>query len=207
MTTQETPAPCQKPPRRRTRTPHTRRAALMDAAEQLFLNKGVAATSIEDITSAAHVAKGTFYLYFESRDAMLSALQMRFIQGFCDRIQVAIDKCPAHDWNARLSSWFSCAIDELLGHLMLHDMLFHDTRPSEGRQLLSSNPVLTQLTDLLESGVQAGVWHITNPYAMAIMIFHSMHGLADEAVTQGTTDLRQPLVQLLNETFIKVITR
>src|ERR1035438_2043651 len=55
----------------RTKPPETRRDELMNAAERLFLSEGVAATTIEQITSAAAVAKGTFYLYFSSKDDVL----------------------------------------------------------------------------------------------------------------------------------------
>ena len=50
----------------------------MDAAEKLFLEQGVAPTTVEQITDGAGVAKGTFYLYFSSKEDILSALGDRF---------------------------------------------------------------------------------------------------------------------------------
>ena len=44
-----------------------KRRALLDAAYELFLERGTAKTSVEDITSRAKVAKGTFYLYFKDK--------------------------------------------------------------------------------------------------------------------------------------------
>ena len=49
-----------------------KRRALLDAAYELFLERGTAKTSVEDITSRAKVAKGTFYLYFQDKGAVLS---------------------------------------------------------------------------------------------------------------------------------------
>lgn len=50
--------------------------ALFQSAYDLFLTKGIEHTSISDIASAAGVAKGTFYLYFEDkyeiRDRLIS---------------------------------------------------------------------------------------------------------------------------------------
>ena len=40
----------------------------------LFLERGAAKTSVEDITSRAKVAKGTFYLYFQDKGAVMQAL-------------------------------------------------------------------------------------------------------------------------------------
>ena len=52
-----------------------KRRALLDAAYELFLERGTAKTSVEDITSRAKVAKGTFYLYFQDKGAVMQARQ------------------------------------------------------------------------------------------------------------------------------------
>lgn len=186
--------------RTRRRTPQLRRAELMDAAERLFVAQGVAATSVDDITTEAQVAKGTFYLYFDSRDAMLSALQERFIMGFCQRVGQAMSHHRADNWEARLGTWFKTALDGMLDEVMLHDMLFHDVRPGD-RELMKDNPVIAQLAELLRDGSTAGAWHVADAHSLAIMMFHAMHGLADEAVLQGTADQRSRIVRLLNDTF------
>ena len=53
--------------RPRTKAPEERRDELMNAAQRLFLEQGVATTTIEQITMGADVAKGTFYLHFSSK--------------------------------------------------------------------------------------------------------------------------------------------
>ncbi|OKB65667.1 hypothetical protein BHU62_16310 [Serratia marcescens] len=191
--------------RRRTRAPQVRRAALLDAAEKLFLTHGVTTTSVEEIAAAAQVAKGTFYLYFKSRDAILNALQQRFMSAFCVRIEQAQMACEPKDWDARLNAWFLCALEGLLGQVMLHDMLFHDVRPADDRQLMANNPVIGQLTELLHAGVRAGAWELADARSMAIMMFHAMHGLADEAVAQGKAEQRVSLAYQLAQTFGKAL--
>jgi AcrR family transcriptional regulator len=49
------------------------RERLFRAALQLFAEKGIAATTVEDITNAADVGKGTFFNYFPSKDHILIA--------------------------------------------------------------------------------------------------------------------------------------
>lgn len=44
-----------------------KRENLLTSAYNLFIRKGVQATSIDEITDNAGVAKGTFYLYFEDK--------------------------------------------------------------------------------------------------------------------------------------------
>ena len=59
-----------------------RRQTLIDAARDLFARKGYHATTVDDITRAAGVAKGTFYLYFgEKREVYYEVVRgfMRLI--------------------------------------------------------------------------------------------------------------------------------
>src|SRR5579872_5442669 len=53
------------------------RHAILDAAGKLFRKEGFDRTAVEDITSAANVAKGTFYQHFETKADVLLALVRR----------------------------------------------------------------------------------------------------------------------------------
>ena len=56
-------------PRRGTKGDRSRRR-ILDAAEKVFADLGFHAASIVKITEAAGVAQGTFYIYFESKQAV-----------------------------------------------------------------------------------------------------------------------------------------
>lgn len=58
---------------RRERRGAETRERLFRAALQLFAQKGFAETTVEDITEAADVGKGTFFNYFPSKDHVLLA--------------------------------------------------------------------------------------------------------------------------------------
>jgi AcrR family transcriptional regulator len=60
--------------RPKTRKAQATRQRQLEAAEALFAEKGYFATSIVDITQAANVALGTFYLYFPSKLAIFQEL-------------------------------------------------------------------------------------------------------------------------------------
>ena len=68
-----------------------KRRALLDAAYELFLERGTAKTSVEDITSRAKVAKGTFYLYFQDKGAVTQALLGRvsyqLLSNACEAVE------------------------------------------------------------------------------------------------------------------------
>lgn len=61
------------PSGRRQRRSAEIRERLFRAALALFANKGFAETTVEDITEAADVGKGTFFNYFPSKDHILIA--------------------------------------------------------------------------------------------------------------------------------------
>ncbi len=56
------------------KAPDERRSELIAAAQQLFYTKGYERTSVSDIVKAVGVAQGTFYYYFDSKQAILEAL-------------------------------------------------------------------------------------------------------------------------------------
>ena len=53
--------------------PDERRAQLLEAARSVFVERGYYRTSVSDIVSAAGVARGTFYNYFDSKRAVFQA--------------------------------------------------------------------------------------------------------------------------------------
>ena len=68
-----------------------KRRALLDAAYELFLERGPAKTSVADITALAKVAKGTFYLYFPDKNAVTQALlgkvSYQLLNDACDAVE------------------------------------------------------------------------------------------------------------------------
>lgn len=51
-----------------------KRSALLSQAFSLFMKKGIANTSISDITQEAGVGKGTFYFYFRDKEDLIEKL-------------------------------------------------------------------------------------------------------------------------------------
>jgi AcrR family transcriptional regulator len=66
------------------------RVALTEAALASFAQKGFAATQIADITALAGVAKGTFYVHFATKEALLDASLEGFIAQLADAVRPAL---------------------------------------------------------------------------------------------------------------------
>lgn len=78
------PAPPAQPGRRAKRSEQTREK-IFRAALKLFGERGFNATTIEAITAAADVGKGTFFNYFENKESVLLTyreLQMERVTAF-----------------------------------------------------------------------------------------------------------------------------
>jgi AcrR family transcriptional regulator len=58
----------------RKRRKEARPSELLAAALELFVDKGFAATRLEDVAACAGVSKGTLYLYFENKEALFKAV-------------------------------------------------------------------------------------------------------------------------------------
>ena len=56
------------------KSPDERRSELIACAQRLFFSEGYESTSVRDIVDEVGVAKGTFYYYFDSKQAVLEAL-------------------------------------------------------------------------------------------------------------------------------------
>src|ERR1700683_1933817 len=109
--------------RPRTKPPETRRDDLMNASQRLFLSQGIASTTIEQITTGADVAKGTFYLYFSSKEDLLAALRDRFGQKLLIKIKAAIAQKRKDDLKGKLATWASACVAGYLDSIRLHDIL------------------------------------------------------------------------------------
>jgi len=75
----------------------SRRAAVLTVARRIFSQKGYHATSIHDIIETADIARGTFYLYFESKRAIFDELLdslVATLQAQVKRIEVGPEAPP-----------------------------------------------------------------------------------------------------------------
>jgi AcrR family transcriptional regulator len=171
------------PSRPRTKPAGVRRDELMDAAEGLFIKNGVAATSIDDIVALADVAKGTFYLHFASKDALLAALQQRFVARAHERLVRSIDRRRDDDWVGRLDAWVETSIGDYIDRADLHHVVFHEFS-SDPKEPAHDNRVIEELARLVDAGMKAGAFKTEDALLTATMLFHALHGLAHDSATE-----------------------
>ncbi len=90
---------------KRVRRKDARPGELLDAALDLFVEKGFAATRVEEVAARAGVSKGTLFLYFPSKEELFKAVIRENISG---RLQ---------EWDGELET-FEGGSAEMLGYCM-----------------------------------------------------------------------------------------
>ena len=90
---------------KRERRKEARPGELLDAALDLFVEKGFAATRVEEVAARAGVSKGTLFLYFPSKDELFKAVMRESIAG------------RLVEWNSDFEA-FKGSSCEMLGYCM-----------------------------------------------------------------------------------------
>jgi AcrR family transcriptional regulator len=188
----------------RTKPPEERRDELMRAAQHLFLQRGVGPTTIEQITSEANVAKGTFYLYFSSKEDILAALGERFAQELLAKIEAAIAERPEDHWRSKLAAWARAGVAGYLDSIRLHDIVFYGNRPRT-RDGHVNNLVVDHLSKFLQAGVDAGAWSIDDAHFTAVFLFSGLHGSVDDAYANEKRVNRNRLAHRLQQLCFRVV--
>lgn len=182
---------------RQRKDPETRRAELVAAASALFAERGVAETAVSDIVRTAGVAQGTFYLYFDSKDAIVCAVAETLIDGMVARIEAALDE-PGLSAVEKLNAMATALIDindepyevELMGIFHRPDNLaFHD---SVNRSIVPR--LMPHLARIIEQGVAEGVFIAEDPEKSAWFILGALQGL--ELGFTGTDEVREAVGHL-----------
>jgi AcrR family transcriptional regulator len=187
----------------RTKPAEQRRADLLAAGQALFLAKGIAGTSLDDITQRAGVSKGLFYLYFASKEDLVLALREQFSRDLAERMRAAAAAVPASTragWADRLDACVLAGLERYRELHDLHEVLFHHARmaspgsgsgksgsvlsgsgkygPSEvvpGQPDPAPAPAARVIRELLEAGTSAGAFDVPDPESTAVLCYASMH--------------------------------
>lgn len=79
--------------RRKKEEPGFHRECIAAAAEQLFSEKGITATTMDDVAKAAKYSKATLYVYFRNKEEIVGALVLKSMKMLQEQIMTAIVQC------------------------------------------------------------------------------------------------------------------
>lgn len=170
---------------RRRRPADERTEQLLDAAEQVLVSRGLAATTIADVAEAAGVAKGTVYLYFNSKDELLAGLRARYVARFTNAVDVALAGRRASP-ATRLDRFVDGLFEFSDQHRALHHVLFHQAGFSEADAFTGMRGVLERI---VADGSAGGTFDVRDTGAAVSYVVHGLHGLLVDALGAPAPEL------------------
>jgi AcrR family transcriptional regulator len=127
----------------------TRRTALVEVALKLWAEHGYDRTSVETIAREAGIAKGTFYLYFETKDALLLEVLRR--NSLVPRVLALIEQLDAQRFEEAVHGFVRGAWQQLSGQrdlllVALREIPTHlaEAREAVARVLVPANEALAR---------------------------------------------------------------
>src|SRR6266545_6317126 len=98
-------------------------AAILRASRRLFGERGFAATTIDDVASAARVAKGAIYHHFATKEALFEAV----FDQVSEELLAQVDRVARSEKDALAAmakgtqAYFAACAKGTTGQIVLHD--------------------------------------------------------------------------------------
>ena len=193
-----------------------RRQAILDAAYDLFLEKGYDATTLSDIVGRSGGSLATLYELFENKPGLLKAM----VQGQCGRVSAGMDRafCGQQPVERTLRELAEHLFDEVLAPRTVG--LFRVVvaqcamQPELGKLLYQAGPAMgkAKVADYLRLQAKAGRIQVEDAEATAQMFFqmvigHHHHLLLMCAIDPPTRAARAAHLDFAIESFLKLISR
>ncbi len=133
-----------------------RRKKIIENASRIFSEKGYRGTTVDDVVQATGIAKGTFYLYFESKEELLIEVIKNLIEETLRRIDRKLREAGKRDCIARIEAKGQELLELYLRNSELLYMLLGETvgNPRLAEQL---REVYERLSERIEEDLQWGV--------------------------------------------------
>ena len=159
--------------------PGDKRTALLDAAKDVLIEQGLAGGTIEQITARAGVGKGTFYLYFRTKDDVVRALQQRHWEQMLHAAAEADAKLDDEDWWGGVDGFIDTVIDFNVEHRDWHRLVVQgwgpppDPEEAEQEQLM-----IDWMAARIREGVSKGKFAAEDPQLTATLLYRAVHHTA-----------------------------
>lgn len=165
--------------RRHTEHGLERKQQLLDAAAELFADRGYGATRIADICTAAGVAKGLFYWYFPTKGALFAEL-VRTMRQRLRRAQGAVLD-PDTDAVTRLADGAAASVRFMADHAAYFALLDVERTDPEVAEVLAEGAgvYLDDVRRIVVEGQRAGVIADGPPELVAVGVLGTVSSFSN----------------------------
>lgn len=135
---------------------------IYQTAKRLFLEHGVENVSVESIVEAAGISKGSFYVYFESKDTLASILITDYVYEIDSEYKIYLEsinnETPASDLLILMVENIAEVIANKIGCENMQTLYkSHITKTVDTKYSMSYNRELYKMfSDILERGICRG---------------------------------------------------
>ncbi len=182
--------------RKAKKAPEVWKQEIMRSAQALFAARGYENTSVSEIMNQTDGAKGTFYLFFESKEQLLGELVEQWVQAYAGAMTSALS-CRAGTFSQRFKTIIE-VIDQMAKRTLGLEAFFHPSNDLIIDRITKrvSSIMVEPLAGLLENGVREGHLKISDPHFYARFIIHGALGALNAGAGRPDQNIPENLKQL-----------
>ena len=161
-----------------------RRAHILASAIRVFAERGYHHTSITDIVDAAGVARGTFYLYFESKSAVFMVLLDELFLHLREHVSGVSTDADAKPIEEQLFGIVRLVLQTILHNRALATILFREAvgldLEVDARLRLFYTELLGYLKETLEEGQRLQIVRPLDAEAVSVCVLGSVKQIIEQ---------------------------
>lgn len=171
------------------RAKHERRQQIMAAAKQVFADAGYHGASINAIIERAQIARGTFYLYFESKAAVFDSILDHAMADLRDRIhRIDVESRDAPPPQVQLREQVVATLAYIAHDRPLAMLLLSAGHTPDAEAAERLDQFFAEVRDLLrrafQSGMELGLVRKVDAQLAAAAMLGMIRGVVEQLVTQ-----------------------
>jgi len=186
---------------RERRLEHTR-SLLLDAAENVFAEKGFLAAKLDDIAHAAGYTKGAIYKHFATKEELFLAVSDRYWRRYFDNfaeVMASAKSVTAREFDDIAARWRQLSRDRGAEHAALgHEFTLYLLRNPEARERVAAKR--SEVVEKLSEFIVKGIDRLGGTLLIPPLTFAQVLIATSDSVILGSelddVDLYRPIVEM-----------
>ncbi|KAA0111781.1 TetR/AcrR family transcriptional regulator [Mycolicibacterium sp. P1-5] len=186
---------------RERRLEHTR-SLLLDAAEDVFAEKGFLAAKLDDIAHAAGYTKGAIYKHFATKEDLFLAVSDRYWRRYFDNfaeVMASAKSVTAREFDEIAVRWRQLSRDRGADHAALgHEFTLYLLRNPEARERVAAKR--SEVVEKLSEFIVKGIDRLGGTLLIPPLTFAQVLIATSDSVILGSelddVDLYRPMVEM-----------
>lgn len=170
---------------RRLREKEARRQQILDAARDLFFERGFEGTTIDEIAHRTEISKGAVYLHFPSKEEIYFTLMQEGAGILHDMMaKAASASLPADTVLRRIGHTYFEFYQKYPGYFRM--LFLYESTPAIHAKIseelasqceTNAKESLMLVSEIVEKGIQQGLFKPCNSFEIAVMTWSCLNGI------------------------------